>query len=101
MLKSIVGVYRDGKVELSERPDDVIGDTRVIVTFLESGVVTIETNGIGRAAAADLRARLAMFDEEWSRLKMDAYDNYDNRQGRAISAATSSSSCSRTPTFAP
>ena len=33
MLKSIEGIYSDGRVELSERPDD-LEEARVIVTFL-------------------------------------------------------------------
>ncbi len=33
MLKSVEGVYRDGKVELFETPDD-LEEARVIVTFL-------------------------------------------------------------------
>lgn len=35
MLKSIEGIYQQGKIELSELPDD-ISESRVIVTFLES-----------------------------------------------------------------
>ena len=35
MLKSIQGVYRKGKIEIAEVPDDVQDDTPVIVTFLE------------------------------------------------------------------
>lgn len=38
MLKSIEGVYRDGKIELSELPSDVPEHTRVIVTFLDTDV---------------------------------------------------------------
>lgn len=41
MLKSVEGIYKDGKVELSELPSDVI-QSRVIVTFLESE--TVEQN---------------------------------------------------------
>jgi hypothetical protein len=33
MLKSVEGIYREGKIELLERPGD-IKETRVIVTFL-------------------------------------------------------------------
>ena len=36
MLKSVEGVYRDGKIELTELPGDVQDETRVIVTFLET-----------------------------------------------------------------
>ncbi len=35
MLQSIKGVYKDGKVELTELPSD-ISESLVIVTFLES-----------------------------------------------------------------
>ncbi|MGB3640606.1 MAG: hypothetical protein WBA39_23980 [Rivularia sp. (in: cyanobacteria)] len=35
MLKSVEGIYKDGKIELSELPSDVT-QSRVIVTFLES-----------------------------------------------------------------
>lgn len=35
MLQSIEGIYQQGKIELSELPDD-ISESRVIVTFLES-----------------------------------------------------------------
>ena len=34
MLKSVEGVYRDGKIELTELPGEVCNETRVIVTFL-------------------------------------------------------------------
>jgi hypothetical protein len=36
VLKTIEGVYRDGKVELMEVPTDVRDETRVPVTFLEA-----------------------------------------------------------------
>jgi hypothetical protein len=35
MLRSIEGVYKDGKVELTEIPEG-ISESRVIVTFLET-----------------------------------------------------------------
>lgn len=41
MLKSVEGIYKDGKIELSELPSDVI-QSRVILTFLESE--TVEQN---------------------------------------------------------
>jgi len=33
MLQAIAGLYKDGKIELSEMPQD-ISESRVIVTFL-------------------------------------------------------------------
>ncbi|MGF1674596.1 MAG: hypothetical protein ACFCUV_13045 [Rivularia sp. (in: cyanobacteria)] len=35
MLQSIEGIYKDGKVELTELPSDVL-ESQVIVTFLKS-----------------------------------------------------------------
>jgi len=41
MLKSVRGVYRNGRVELLETPED-IGEAEVIVTFLPGPVVPAE-----------------------------------------------------------
>ena len=73
MLKSIEGVYRDGKVELLEAPDD-LGESRVIVTFLSPGSVDMRTRGIDEKQAAELRARLQAFTEDWESPMMEAYD---------------------------
>lgn len=77
MLTTVEGVYRDGKIELVEQPSNVHNETRVIVTFLESGHVDLPAQGIGQAQAAELRARLGTFAEEWDSAEMDIYDNYD------------------------
>ena len=77
MLKSVEGVYRDGKIELSELPGDVRDETRVIVTFLEKGHIDLSARGIDEAQAAELRAQLGCFAEEWNSPEMDLYDNYD------------------------
>ena len=76
MLRSVEGVYRDGKVELTEPlPEGVTG--RVIVTFLpDPGLVDLTVRGIDEEQAADLRRRLAAFAEDWQRPEMDAYDAY-------------------------
>jgi hypothetical protein len=76
MLKSIEGVYRGGKIELAENPIHVHDDTRVIVTFLENGDIELEERGIDEAMAAQLRARLGTFAEEWNSPEMTLYDNY-------------------------
>jgi len=77
MLKSIEGVYRDGKVELAELPAGVRDEARVIVTFLESDYVDLQTRGIQPAQAAVLRERLSTFAEDWDSPDMDMYDRYD------------------------
>jgi hypothetical protein len=77
MLKSVEGVYRDGKIELTERPEDVRDDTRVIVTFLETSPIDLRERGIDAAQAAALREQLGSFAEEWDSPDMELYDNYD------------------------
>jgi hypothetical protein len=74
MLQSIEGIYRDGKIELSEAPD-VQNGVRVIVTFLKSSEeVDLETRGISQEQAADLRSRLQSFTEDWDHPSMAIYD---------------------------
>lgn len=74
MARSIEGIYRDGKVELLEPVPDMQG-ARVLVTFVsEDGSVDLAERGIDPAHAAELRARLKAFEEDWQRPEMDAYD---------------------------
>lgn len=77
MLRSVQGVYRSGKIELTQQPVDVRDDTPVIVTFLESGRVDLRTYGIDETEAAELRERLAAFAEDWDSPEMTIYDNYE------------------------
>lgn len=74
MLKTVEGVYKDGKVELSATPENV-SQARVIVTFLtDGGRVDLRERGIDEAQAAGLRARLRAVAEDWERPEMDVYD---------------------------
>ncbi len=82
MLTAVEGVYRNGRIELSETPNGVADEAQVIVTFIEpNAALTHETDlrahGIDREQAADLRARLMPFAEDWEQPEMDIYDNYD------------------------
>ena len=77
MLKSVEGVYRDGKIELTELPAYVQDETRVIVTFLETNPIDLQARGINETQAAELRAQLGTFAEEWDSPEMGLYDNYD------------------------
>ncbi|RJP26766.1 MAG: hypothetical protein C4527_14510 [Candidatus Omnitrophota bacterium] len=76
-LKTIEGVYRGGKIELAETPSDSSEGSAVIVTFFSSGSIDLHVRGINQAQAADLRARLAPFAEDWESPEMTVYDNYD------------------------
>jgi len=73
MLKSVEGIYRDGKIELLEEPDGV-NEARVIITFLPAGAIDLRDRSIDENQAAQLRARLSAFAEDWESPEMEAYD---------------------------
>jgi hypothetical protein len=77
MLTSVEGIYRNGRVELTEEPRKVPEGTLVIVTFMQPGDVDLELQGINPAEAEVLRASLATFSEDWGSPEMSIYDNYD------------------------
>jgi len=74
---SVPGVYRDGRIELTEPHGNVTDGTPVIVTFLENGNIDLRALGITEDQARDLRRRLAAFEEDWNSPEMTAYDDYD------------------------
>jgi hypothetical protein len=74
MLKSVEGIYRNGKIEFLEPPSEAEGSP-VIITFLPSeGRVDLRSRGIDAVQAASLRSRLKAFAEDWDRPEMEAYD---------------------------
>jgi hypothetical protein len=74
MVKSVEGIYRNGKVELLEPLVEAEG-SRVIVTWVHPAEpVDLRERGIDQTQAADLRRRLAPFTEDWDRPEMAAYD---------------------------
>jgi hypothetical protein len=74
VLRSVEGIYKNGKIELLEQPADD-RPARVIVTFLlPGGEVDLRGRGIDDKQAADLRSRLKTFAEDWDRPDMDVYD---------------------------
>ncbi len=82
MLKTVEGVFRQGRIELNETPGDVHDPTPVVVTFLEPRAIDLRAEGIDEIQAADLRARLATFVEDWESPEMDVYDDYDGAKLR-------------------
>lgn len=82
MLRSIQGVYRSGKIELTEQPDNVHDDTPVIVTFLETGRINLSAHDIDESEAVELRARLTAFAKDWDAPEMDIYDNYESAKAK-------------------
>ena len=83
MLTSVQGVYRKGKIELTQKPKNVSDETRVIVTFLDSGTMDLRERGISNAQAKTLRSQLSTFAEDWESPEMSAYDNYDTAKSHA------------------
>jgi hypothetical protein len=74
MLTSVEGVFQDGEVKLAE-PAPKGASGRVIVTFLpEPNSINLRQREIDMEQAADLRARLSAFAEDWQRPEMDIYD---------------------------
>ena len=82
MSKTIEGIYCNGKIELSETPDDIREGTRVIVAFLSPNSIDLRERGIDEAQAADLRARFSTFVEDWESPEMSVYDNYDEEKAK-------------------
>ena len=79
MVKSVEGIYRNGKVELLEPLAEAEG-SRVVVTWVHSAEpVDLGEPGIDESQAADLRHRLAAFAEDWDRPEMAAYDELPTR----------------------
>ena len=73
MLQSLEGIYRNGKVELREKPRG-LRKTRVIVTFLPEQRTPATQPKLSRREAAELRAKLASWEKDWDAPGMEAYD---------------------------
>ncbi|MGA2183258.1 MAG: hypothetical protein ABSH47_09530 [Bryobacteraceae bacterium] len=79
MMKSVEGIYRDGRVELLEPLEGADG-ARVIVTLVHSSEpVDLRERGLDESQAADLRHRLSRFAEDWDRPEMSVYDELPSR----------------------
>ena len=76
-LQTFEGIYRNGKVELTDVPYGVPEAAPVLVTFLATGRVSLRERGIDEAQAAELRACLATFAEDWDSPEMAIYDDYE------------------------
>ncbi|NCR42482.1 MAG: hypothetical protein GPJ21_23335 [Microcystis aeruginosa W13-11] len=77
MLVSVEGVYRNGRVELTESPDNVPEGACAIVTFVSSNDINLASQGIDKEQAKTLRASVATFSDDWNSAEMSVYDNYD------------------------
>jgi hypothetical protein len=75
MLKSVEGVYRDGKIELVELPGDVRDETRVIVTFL----LAEEAQDNEQQGWAELG--MSRLEQEWDSPADAVYDDWKKLYG--------------------
>ena len=74
MVKSVEGIYRNGKIELADQIIEAEG-SRVIVTWVEPlGQTQLDSLGLDESQALDLRHRLSTFAEDWDRPEMNVYD---------------------------
>ncbi|MBI3920205.1 MAG: hypothetical protein HY318_02210 [Armatimonadetes bacterium] len=64
MLQCVEGIYREGQVELLEKPAQV-KTARVFVTFVPNEEVDLQARGIGPEEAAERRWRLGAIAEDW------------------------------------
>jgi hypothetical protein len=74
MLRTVEGVFREGRVELDEVPTDADG-ARVLVTFLSSREqIRLQNYGITPEQATEARWRFASVSEDWDCPEMDVYN---------------------------
>ncbi len=73
----VEGIWRDGRVEVAAPPADVAENAPVLVTFLAPGDIELAAHGVSPAQAAELRAQLATFADDWDAPGMAVYDDYD------------------------
>lgn len=79
MIQTLDGIFRNGKVELLEEPKDV-REARVIVTFLPNANEPAGGPSFSPDELAELRGKLAVWEEDWNAPGMEAYNDYETRR---------------------
>ena len=77
MSQQLTGIYRQGYIELREKPCHLSDETQVFITLSESHDLPLNTQEITPEQAQQLRHSLASFAEEWNSPEMSIYDDYD------------------------
>ncbi len=75
MLKTVKGHYKNGQIELYEKPH--LKESDIIITFLnseEAGAIDLQAKGITKEEAQDLKNRLRSFEDDWNAEGMELYD---------------------------
>ena len=79
-------VSQDGVLTLENLPFHAGETIEVIIlaqpTATRPSSIPLEARGIDEAQAADLRARLSTFADEWESPEMDIYDDYEAAHAR-------------------
>jgi hypothetical protein len=73
MYKTIPGTYRSGVVHLAESPPD-LPESPVLVTFLKTEAGQANVPALTPEQTAELRGKLAAWEEDWNAPGMEAYD---------------------------
>ena len=73
MLKTVPGTFKSGVVELAEH-DPNLPEGPVLVTFLAPNATDQGAPSLTPEQVADLRGKLAAWDEDWNAPGMEAYD---------------------------
>jgi hypothetical protein len=73
MLKTISGTFKSGVVRLGESVPD-LREGPVLVTFLETSLTGPATPSLTPEQVADLRGKLAAWQDDWNAPGMEAYD---------------------------
>ena len=82
-MQTVEGVFKNGKGELLEAPEN-INEARVIVTFLPDSIGTADGASFTREEVADLRGKVAAWEEYWNAPGMEAYDAHETRRRGSI-----------------
>lgn len=75
MLRTVKGHYKDGRIDLYEKPQ--LKESDVIITFLnseEAGEIDLQARGITKEMALDLKNRLRSFEDDWNAEGLEIYD---------------------------
>ena len=79
-LESAIG---SALVDIQKAGFDVVSvHIEPTVILEEVGSIDLRERGIDEAQAAEMRARLACFAEDWESPEMDIYDNYDEEKAK-------------------
>ena len=78
MVKSVEGVYRNGRVELIEPLHEAEG-SRVIVTWVSASPIDLRERGIDRVPGGRSPPTIGHVAEDWDRPEMAAYDELPRR----------------------